>query len=432
MQANTYNLLRDSFGISEKVLDLIDKSEQMVSKHFSELDDIMAYNQYKVLDAFQKNGIRDMHFSWNTGYGYDDPGRDAIEKVYADIFHTEASLVRPIIVNGTHALTLTLMGILRPGDELIYCTGAPYDTLEEVIGIRGEGKGSLKDYGVSYKQVELTSEGTIDFEALKNAISPSTRMITLQRATGYGWRKAITIEEIEEWTRFVKNTDPDIICMVDNCYGEFLHVKEPTDVGADVVAGSLIKNPGGGLALTGGYIAGRQDLIEKISYRMTSPGIGGECGLMFGQTRPMLQGLFLAPKTVNGAVKGAVLCAKAFEQLGYEVCPKPEDVRSDIIQAVKLGSAEGVIQFCKGIQAAAPVDSFVSPEPWDMPGYEDQVIMAAGAFVQGSSIELSADAPIRPPYVVYFQGGLTYEHSKFGVIKALQQMYDKGLIFNKE
>ena len=254
-------------------------------------------------------------------------------------------------------------------------------------------------------------------------------MITLQRATGYGWRKAITIEEIEEWVRFVKNINPEIICMADNCYGEFLHVKEPTDVGVDVIAGSLIKNPGGGLALTGGYIAGRQDLIDKISYRMTSPGIGGECGLMFGQTRSMLQGLFIAPKTVNGAVKGAVLCAKAFKQLGYEVCPEAEDVRSDIIQAVKLGSAEGVIEFCKGIQAAAPVDSFVSPEPWDMPGYEDQVIMAAGAFVQGSSIELSADAPIRPPYIVYFQGGLTYEHSKFGVIKALQQMYDKGLIF---
>ena len=429
MQINTYNLLKESFGISEKVLELIDRSEHLVSEHFSELDDIMAYNQYKVLDAFQKNGIRDMHFSWNTGYGYVDPGRNAIEKVYADIFHTEASLVRPIIVNGTHALTLTLMGILRPGDELIYCTGAPYDTLEEVIGIRGEGKGSLKDYGVSYKQVELTDKGRIDFEALREAITPATRMITLQRATGYGWRKAITIEEIEEWVRFVKNINPEIICMADNCYGEFLHVKEPTDVGVDVIAGSLIKNPGGGLALTGGYIAGRQDLIDKISYRMTSPGIGGECGLMFGQTRSMLQGLFIAPKTVNGAVKGAVLCAKAFKQLGYEVCPEAEDVRSDIIQAVKLGSAEGVIEFCKGIQAAAPVDSFVSPEPWDMPGYEDQVIMAAGAFVQGSSIELSADAPIRPPYIVYFQGGLTYEHSKFGVIKALQQMYDKGLIF---
>lgn len=425
---NTHKLLAGEFGISEEVLSLIEKSEEAVSGLFSQLDDIMAYNQYKVLNAFQKNTIRDSHFSWNTGYGYDDPGRNAIENVYADIFHTEASLVRPIIVNGTHALTLTLMGILRPGDELIYCTGGPYDTLEEVIGIRGEGKGSLKEYGVSYKQVELMKDGRIDLEALGKAIGPATKMITVQRATGYGWRKAISIEEIEEWVKFVKNINPEIICMADNCYGEFLHTKEPTDVGVDVIAGSLIKNPGGGLALTGGYIAGRRDLIDKISYRMTSPGIGGECGLMFGQTRTMLQGLFIAPKTVNGAVKGAILCAKAFELLGYDVCPKPEEVRSDIIQAVKLGSPEGVIAFCKGIQAAAPVDAHVSPEPWDMPGYDDPVIMAAGAFVQGSSIELSADAPIREPYVVYFQGGLTYEHSKFGVIKALQELYDKKLI----
>ena len=425
---NTHKLLAGEFGISEEVLSLIEKSEEAVSGLFSQLDDIMAYNQYKVLNAFQKNTIRDSHFSWNTGYGYDDPGRNAIENVYADIFHTEASLVRPIIVNGTHALTLTLMGILRPGDELIYCTGGPYDTLEEVIGIRGEGKGSLKEYGVSYKQVELTKDGRIDLEALDKAIGPATKMITVQRATGYGWRKAISIEEIEEWVKFVKNINPEIICMADNCYGEFLHTKEPTDVGVDVIAGSLIKNPGGGLALTGGYIAGRRDLIDKISYRMTSPGIGGECGLMFGQTRTMLQGLFIAPKTVNGALKGAILCAKAFELLGCDVCPKPEEVRSDIIQAVKLGSPEGVIAFCKGIQAAAPVDAHVSPEPWDMPGYDDPVIMAAGAFVQGSSIELSADAPIREPYVVYFQGGLTYEHSKFGVIKALQELYDKKLI----
>lgn len=425
---NTHNLLTQKFGISEEVLSLIEKSEEAVSSLFSELDDVMAYNQYKVLDAFQKNTIRDMHFSWNTGYGYDDPGRDAIERVYADIFHTDAALVRPIIVNGTHALSLTLMGILRPGDELIYCTGAPYDTLEEVIGIRGEGKGSLKEYGVTYKQVELTADGRIDLDALGKAISPETRMITVQRATGYGWRKAISIEEIEEWVKFVKGVNPEIICMTDNCYGEFLHTKEPTDVGVDVVAGSLIKNPGGGLALTGGYIAGRQDLIDTISYRMTSPGIGGECGLMFGQTRTMLQGLFIAPKTVNGAVKGAILCAKAFELLGYDVCPHVNDIRSDIIQAVKLGSPEGVIAFCKGIQAAAPVDSHVSPEPWAMPGYDDPVIMAAGAFVQGSSIELSADAPIREPYVVYFQGGLTYEHSKFGVIKALQELYDRKII----
>jgi len=416
MQNNTYRLLREKFGISEEILKLIDKCEKQTVHLFREMDDTMTYNQYKVLAAFQKNSIRDMHFSWNTGYGYDDPGRDAVERVYADIFNTEAALVRPTIVNGTHALSLALAGVLRPGDELIYCTGAPYDTLEETIGIRGEGKGSLMEYGISYKQVELTADGRIDFDALKNAISPKTRMV------------AISIEEIEELTAFVKNIDPQIICMADNCYGEFLHTKEPTDVGIDIMAGSLIKNPGGGLALTGGYVAGRKDLIDNVSYRMTSPGIGGECGLTFGQTRSILQGLFTAPKTVNGALKGAVLCAKVFETLGYEVCPGPEDMRSDIIQSVKLKSPEKIIAFCQGVQAAAPVDSQVMPEPWDMPGYDDPVIMAAGAFVQGSSIELSADAPIREPYIVYFQGGLTYEHSKFGVIRALQEMKDRGLI----
>lgn len=428
MQNNTYRLLREKFGISEEILKLIDKCEKQTVHLFREMDDTMTYNQYKVLAAFQKNSIRDMHFSWNTGYGYDDPGRDAVERVYADIFNTEAALVRPTIVNGTHALSLALAGVLRPGDELIYCTGAPYDTLEETIGIRGEGKGSLMEYGISYKQVELTADGRIDFDALKNAISPKTRMVAMQRATGYSWRKAISIEEIEELTAFVKNIDPQIICMADNCYGEFLHTKEPTDVGIDIMAGSLIKNPGGGLALTGGYVAGRKDLIDNVSYRMTSPGIGGECGLTFGQTRSILQGLFTAPKTVNGALKGAVLCAKVFETLGYEVCPGPEDMRSDIIQSVKLKSPEKIIAFCQGVQAAAPVDSQVMPEPWDMPGYDDPVIMAAGAFVQGSSIELSADAPIREPYIVYFQGGLTYEHSKFGVIRARQEMKDRGLI----
>lgn len=428
MQDNIYQLLNKSFGIHESVLDTITTAENQIGDIFQELDSIMVYNQYKVLEAFQKNHIADMHFGWNTGYGYNDPGREALEKVYSHIFRTDAALVRPIIVNGTHALTLTLAGILRPEDELIYCTGNPYDTLEEVIGIRGEGKGSLKDFGIKYKQVELRQDGTIDLPALKAAISEKTRVVTVQRATGYGWRKAITIPEIREWTSFVKSIRPDIICMVDNCYGEFLDTKEPTEVGADVVAGSLIKNPGGGIALTGGYIAGRADLIELISWRMTSPGIGGECGLTFGQTRTMLQGLFLAPKTVNGAVKGAVLCAKVFENLGYDVSPKPEEPRSDIIEAVKLGSPESVIAFCEGIQASAPVDSHVKPVPWDMPGYEDQVIMAAGAFVQGSSIELSADAPIRPPYIVYFQGGLTYEHSKFGVMKALQTLYDKNLV----
>lgn len=420
--------LKEQMGVSERVLSLIDEAEGQLTEVFAGIDDMMGYNQYKVLDAFQQNRISDMHFGWNTGYGYNDIGRETLEKTYAMLFGAEDAIVRPLIVNGTHALTLTLTGVLRPGDEMIYCTGKPYDTLEEVIGIRGEGNGSLKDFGISYKQVELLADGRIDLEGLRAAISDKTRMVCLQRATGYGWRKAITIAQIEEWSRFVKAVNPDIICMTDNCYGEFLDTKEPTQVGADIMAGSLIKNPGGGLALSGGYIAGRADLIEQISYRMTSQGIGKECGLTFGQTRTMFQGLFMAPKVVNGAVKGAALCAKVFENLGYEVCPKADEQRSDIIESVKLGSAEAVIAFCEGIQAAAPIDSFVTPEPWAMPGYEDPVIMAAGAFVQGSSIELSADAPIREPYIVYFQGGLTYEHSKFGVIKALEQLRAKNLL----
>lgn len=428
MQQNTYRLLTKNMGINAHVLEVIDKAENNVKSNFEHLDDIMAYNQYKVLDAFQKNNISDSHFAWNTGYGYDDAGRDAVERVYADIFHTDAALVRPLIVNGTHALTLTLTGILRPGDEMIYCTGGPYDTLEDVIGIRGEGKGSLKEFGITYKQVELAEDGSIDIDALKAAIGPATRMVCMQRSTGYGWRKAISIEDIAECVKAVKDINPDIICMADNCYGEFLDTLEPTDVGVDVMAGSLIKNPGGGLALAGGYIVGRSDLIESISYRMTSPGIGGECGLTFGQTRTMLQGLFMAPKVVNGAVKGAVLCAGVYELLGFDVCPASSDSRSDIIQAIKLGTPEGIVAFCKGIQAAAPIDSFVTPVPWEMPGYDSQVIMAAGAFVQGSSIELSADAPIREPYIVYFQGGLTYEHSKFGVIKSVQALMDENLI----
>ena len=428
MSNNTERLLTESMGISKKVYDHVLTAESQVTDYFAAADDIMAYNQYKVLDVFQKCRITDMHFGWNTGYGYNDPGREALEKVYAMLFGTEAALVRPTILNGTHALTLMLTGVLRPGDELIYCTGSPYDTLWEVIGLRGEGMGSLTDFGITYKQVELNYDGSIDLETLAKVISPKTRAVAVQRATGYGWRKAITIDEIKKCAECVKSMDPSIVLLVDNCYGEFLDTKEPTEAGADVLAGSLIKNPGGGLALAGGYIAGRQDLIEKISYRMTSPGIGGECGLTFGQSRTMFQGLFIAPKTVNGAVKGAILLAKAFENLGYEVCPRADEKRSDIIEAVKLGSPEAVIAFCEGIQAAAPVDSHVRPVPWEMPGYEDQVIMAAGAFIQGSSIELSADAPIREPYIVYFQGGLTYEHSKFGVLKAMQAMEDKGLL----
>ena len=424
----TDDLLINELNIHPEVLRIVEEAELDVLAYFKELDDIAAYNQYKVLSALQKNRIADNHFSWYTGYGYDDPGRDAVERVYSDVFKTEAALVRPTIVNGTHALAITLMGVLRPGDELIYCSGGPYDTLEEVIGIRGEGNGSLKDYGISYKQVELLPDGSIDLDGLKAAVSEKTRMVSVQRSTGYGWRKSITVEQIAEIVQTVRRLNPDIVCMADNCYGEFLDVKEPTDVGVDIMAGSLIKNPGGGLALSGGYVCGRADLLEQVSYRMTCPGIGAECGLTFGQTRAILQGLFLAPKVVNGAVKGAVLCAKAYERLGYEVCPGAEDKRSDIIQAVRPGTPEAVVAFCEGIQAAAPVDAHVTPVPWAMPGYESEVVMAAGAFVQGSSIELSADAPIREPYNVYFQGGLTYEHSKFGVLKSIDQLYKKGLL----
>ena len=427
MQENTFNLLKEQFKIDEKVLKLVDEAEKDIENQTSYIDDIAAYNQYKVLSAFQKNRISDMHFAWNTGYGYDDAGRDAIERIYADIFNCEAALVRTQIVNGTHALSLTLQGILRPGDEMIYVSGGPYDTLEEVIGIRGEGMGSLKEFGISYKQVEL-KDGQLDLEAIKAAISDKTRMVCLQRATGYAWRNAITIEQIEKCVEAVRSVKDDIIMMADNCYGEFLDTKEPTDVGIDIMAGSLIKNPGGGLALSGGYVVGKRELIDQIAYRLTCPGIGGECGLTFGQTRTMMQGLFLAPKVVNGAIKGAMLCGRVYEKLGYDICPKVDDKRSDIIQAVKLGSPEAVVAFCQGIQAAAPIDAHVSPEPWDMPGYEDPVVMAAGAFIQGSSIELSADAPIREPYIVYFQGGLTYEHSKFGVIKSLQELYKKNLV----
>ena len=426
----TEQFLIDEFGIDEGVLKLVAEAEDEVRSEFEKLDDIMAYNQYKVLSAFQKNRIRDMHFSWKTGYGYDDAGREAIGQTFADVFHTDAALVRTTFVNGTHALATTLLGILRPGDELIYATGEPYDTLQTVIGITNyeKGNGSLRDYGVTFKQVDLLPDGSIDIEGVKAAITDKTRMITAQRATGYSWRKAISMDEIERLMKAIEEVNPDIVKMVDNSYGEFLDTKEPTDVGADVMASSLIKNPGGGLALSGAYIAGRQDLIDQIQYRMTCPGIGGECGLTYGQTRTMFQGFFLGPRAANSALKGAVLCGKVYEKLGFEVSPKAGDIRSDIVQSVKFKDPAKLIAFCEGIQAAAPVDSFVAPVPGDMPGYEDKVIMAAGAFVQGSTIELSADAPMREPYIAYFQGGLTYEHSKFGVIKSVDTLLKKGLI----
>ncbi len=426
----TENILSEKFGIDNKITELVRETERGLSEKFAQLDEIKEINQYKVTDAFRKNNISDMHFAWNTGYGYDDACRAALESVYADTFGAEAALVRTNIVNGTHALSIAIMGCLRPGDEMIYCSGGPYDTLEEVIGIRGSGMGSLREYGVTYKQVELKADGSIDIEAVLDAIGPDTKMVCVQRSTGYAWRKAITVDQIAEWASVVHEAYPDVITMADNCYGEFIDIKEPTQVGVDIMAGSLIKNPGGGLALSGGYVAGRKDLVDMVQYRMTCPGIGGECGLMFGQTRSMLQGFFMAPAVVNGAVKGAVLCGEVYSRLGYDVRPEKDDIRSDIIQSVKLGSPEAVCVFCEGIQKAAPVDSFVTPVPSDMPGYEDQVIMAAGAFVQGSSIELSSDAPLREPYIVYFQGGLTYEHSKLGVLMSLQRLFEKGLLKN--
>ncbi|AOT72918.1 aminotransferase class I/II-fold pyridoxal phosphate-dependent enzyme [Geosporobacter ferrireducens] len=428
MYLHTKDLLQNSFGIKESIIDLGDQVEKEVQNQFQVIDDRKQYNQYKVLKVLQDCRISDIHFNWNTGYGYNDIGREAVEKVYSSLFRTEDAIVRPTIVSGTHALTLCLTGILRPGDELISATGKPYDTLEEVIGIRGEQTGSLKEYDILYKQIELTEKGEINVDLLINSISANTKMIFIQRSTGYGWRKALTIDDIKQAVESIKTLHPNIIIMVDNCYGEFLDILEPTEVGVDVMAGSLIKNPGGGLALTGGYIVGRKELIRLISYRLTSPGIGKECGLTFGMTRSILQGLFLAPHVVSEAIKGSIFCARLFEKLGYAVSPAYTDPRSDIIQSIKLGSKEAVIAFCEGIQAAAPVDSFVNPVPWDMPGYDCPVIMAAGAFVQGSSIELSADAPIKEPYIVYYQGGLTFEHAKYGVLKALQRMVEQDCL----
>ncbi len=428
MTNDTLNLLKEKFGIDADIIDKVEKAESSLSNVYSKLNEIMTFNQYKVLHYFQEARINDQHFAWNTGYGYDDIGRTALEQLFANVFGAEAGLVRTQIVNGTHALASVYLGLLRSGDELIYCNGNPYDTMQTVIGLKGDAVGSLREYGVTYKQVDLLPGNKVDIEGVKKAIGPKTKVVALQRSRGYVFRNAMTISQIEEWAKTCHEVKPDVICMVDNCYGEFTDIKEPTEVGADIMAGSLIKNPGGGLALSGGYIVGKKELVDKVSYRVICPGIGGECGLTFGQSRTMFQGLFLAPRVTNGAIKGAALCAKVFSDLGYEVCPGPNDPRNDIVEAIKLGSPEAVCAFCEGVQAAAPIDAYVTPIPWDMPGYTDKVIMAAGAFVGGSSIELSADAPMREPYNVFFQGGITYEHSKFGVIKAVQQMKDKGLI----
>jgi len=415
----------ESLGIHTEVLDFLESIEGDIEGTFKEIDEIASYNQLKVLNAMQKHRLSSNHFNWHTGYGYDDPGREKIEEIYAEIFKTEDAIVRPIIVNGTHALSLCLSGILKTGDTLLSIAGKPYDTLDEVIGISNEYKQALD---IKYKQVDLTEDGDFQFDLIKEQMTSSVKMIYIQRSSGYSWRRSLTIEKIEEVITYVKGIQSDVIVMIDNCYGEFLDYKEPTEVGADIMAGSLIKNPGGGLAITGGYVVGRKDLVEQVSYRMTTPGIGKECGFMFGETRTMFHGLFIAPSTVAGAIKGAIYCARAYEKLGFEVNPKYNDPRSDIIQSVKLASKERVIAFCEGVQYAAPVVSHVTPVPWAMPGYDSEVIMAAGAFVQGSSIELSADAPMREPFIVYFQGGVTYDHSKFSVIKSLNRLYENNLI----
>ncbi|AUN14009.1 pyridoxal phosphate-dependent transferase; putative aluminium resistance [[Clostridium] sordellii] len=421
MLNETKELLKNFYELDDEIFNLSNEVMDDIKGRFEEIKEIREYNQYKVLKAMQESNLSDNHFNWTTGYGYNDIGREKIEEIYSKVFNTEDAIVRPIIVNGTHALTLCVQGIVRPGDEILSVTGKPYDTLEGVIGIREE-KGSLKEFGVTYNQVDFLENGEVDLEGIKEKINDKTKLVMIQRSKGYSWRKSLTISDIKEVIETVKSIKPEVIVMVDNCYGEFIETKEPTDVGADIMAGSLIKNPGGGLALTGGYIVGKKELVELISYRLTSPGIGKECGLTFGTSRTVLQGFFLAPYVVSQALMGAIFCSRMFEKLGYEVLPKYDDLRSDIIQCVRLNNAQEVIDFCQGVQAAAPVDSFVKPEPWAMPGYDSEVIMAAGAFIQGSSIELSADAPIKPPYNVYFQGGLTFDHSKMGTLKAYQYM----------
>lgn len=420
-----------NLGISKAVLDVGNRIEQELKPRFANFDKVAEYNQLKVLHAMQKNRVNEGCFHYASGYGYNDQGRDTLEQVYADTFHTEAALVRPQITCGTHALALALSANLRPGDELLSPVGKPYDTLEEVIGIR-PSKGSLAEYGITYRQVELLEDGYFDYPAIEKAINEKTKLITIQRSKGYQTRPSYSVEKIGELIAFVKKIKPDVICMVDNCYGEFVETIEPSDVGADMIVGSLIKNPGGGLAPIGGYVAGRSDLIENCAYRLTSPGLGKEVGASLGVMQSFYQGFFLAPTVVSSAIKGAVFAANIYERLGFGVIPNGRESRHDIIQAVELGTADGVIAFCKGIQAAAPVDSFVTPVPWAMPGYDSDVIMAAGAFVQGSSIELSADGPIKPPYAVYFQGGLTWPHAKLGILQSLQQLVSAGIVTEEQ
>ena len=414
-------------GISGPVFRFGQQILRALEERFREIDAVAEYNQLKVLRAMQKNRVSAEHFNGSTGYGYNDSGRETLEKVYADTFHTEDALVRSQITCGTHALALALSANLRPGDELLSISGKPYDTLEEVIGIR-PSRGSLAEYGIRYRQAELKEDGSFDFDAIKAALRPETRIAAIQRSKGYLTRPSLSVEQIGEAIRFVKDLRPDIIVMVDNCYGEFVDYTEPSDCGADMTVGSLIKNPGGGLAPMGGYIAGTRECVENCAVRLTSPGLGREVGASLNTLRSLYQGFFLAPTVTAGALKAAVFAANLYEQLGFKVIPGGAEKRNDIIQAVEFGFPEGVIRFCEGIQAAAPVDSYVTPEPWAMPGYDSDVIMAAGAFIQGSSIELSADGPIKPPYAVYFQGGLTWEHARYGILRSLQSLYEHGYV----
>ncbi|MCI8682376.1 MAG: hypothetical protein HFH50_05205 [Lachnospiraceae bacterium] len=414
-------------GIGEKVLDFGQKQEKKLKERFEEIDRIAEYNQLKVIKAMQSKKVSAECFMGSNGYGYNDLGRDTLEEVYAECFRGEAALVRPQITCGTHALALALMSNLRPGDELLSPVGKPYDTLEEVIGIR-KSKGSLAEYGITYRQVELCADGTFDYESIKKALTERTKLVTIQRSKGYQTRPSFSVQQIGELISFIKQIKPEVICMVDNCYGEFVEEKEPLEAGADMIVGSLIKNPGGGLAPIGGYIVGKRTCIEQAAYRLTSPGLGKEVGASLGVIQSLYQGLFLAPTVTAAALKSAVFAANIYESLGFPVIPDGSESRHDIIQAVTLNSKEALIAFCRGIQAAAPVDSHVTPEPWAMPGYDDEVIMAAGAFVQGSSIELSADGPLREPYAVYFQGGLTWYHGKLGILMSLQKLYEAGLV----
>ena len=421
------NKMYKELGISEEIINFSDEIVKDLEERFKKIDEIAEYNQLKVICAMQKNRVNATCFAGTTGYGYNDAGRDTLEAVYADCFHTEAALVRPQIVCGTHALAVALSANLLPGDELLSPVGKPYDTLEEVIGIR-KSACSLAEYGVTYRQVDLLEDGSFDWDGIRNAINEKTKLVTIQRSKGYQMRPTLSVKQIGELIAFVKSVKPDVICMVDNCYGEFVDYNEPSDVGADMTVGSLIKNPGGGLAPIGGYIVGKKACIDRCAYRLSAPGLGQEVGATLGLMTSLYQGFFMAPTVVAGALKGAIFAARAYEKLGFNVVPNGTEPRYDIIQSVELGSAERMIAFCKGIQKAAPVDSYVVPEPYAMPGYNSDVIMAAGAFVQGSSIELSADGPVEEPYAVYFQGGLTWQHAKLGIMMSMQMLYENNLI----